>query len=118
MKQIRDLKIGDVVSCISRDPRHNNVETTVESIGRKYIKVANVNYSYKVYERETLLCVNWSSWELFLGSLDEYAQYVKDSEKRKATIERIQRQLKELELSQLENLADALQNIITPQSKG
>lgn len=118
MKRIDELKKGDVVSCISRDSRNGNVEVTVKSIGRKYITVDGVNVSYSKYERESLLCANWSGWELFPGTLDEYAQHLKDEHEREETIRRINRQLQKLELSQLKSLTEALQNILTPQSKG
>lgn len=118
MKRIDELKKGDVVSCISRDSRSGNVEATVKSIGRKYITVDGVNKSYSKYERETLVCADWSSWELFPGTLDEYAQHLKDEHEREETIRRINRQLQKLELSQLKSLTEALQNILTPQSKG
>ena len=67
MKKPSELKRGDIVYTYSDDRRHTNYECIVLRNGHKYIKTDGVIQQDK-FDKETMTCVDWSSWHLFPGT--------------------------------------------------
>ena len=78
----KKIKRGDTVVVYSSDPRHRPEVTEVAGIGKKYITV-KVSTDHNRYDVGDLTCVDWSCWNLFHGTLEEYKEYVKQQEEAK-----------------------------------
>lgn len=82
MKQVSELKKGDVVTIIygyigSEDPRNKPETAVVDSVGRKYIKVkylfsdGSTGGRVSSFDIEFLSDKEWSHRHLFLGTIEE-----------------------------------------------
>ena len=87
MKEVKDLKKGDTVVVYSDDTRNRTYETTVTSVGRKYI-TAGTGWMTK-FDIETLYAKDWAAYKLFLGNMDEFNVFVEEQEECKELYRKI-----------------------------
>lgn len=86
MIKIEELKKGDLVlkvgSSLQEMYRTAPSQMKVTAIGSKYISAAYVDPKGETYgapvrfQKDTLSQVDWSQWKLFLGTRDEYQEYI------------------------------------------
>lgn len=88
MIKIEELKKGDLVlkvgSSLQETHRTAPSQMQVTAIGPKYISAVYVDLQGETYgspvrfQKDTLSQVDWSQWKLFLGTRDEYQEYIED----------------------------------------
>lgn len=84
MKQVSELKKGDIVTMIygyvgSEDLRNGPTTVIVDSVGRKYVKVRQTIDGKPIgnvlnFDIETLSDKEWSHRHLFLGTVEELVE--------------------------------------------
>lgn len=100
MKKISELKKGDVAYLYSSDSRNKGEEVKVVSVGKKYITV-DCHRDHARYEVETMTCVDWVSWRIFLGTEAEYNEWCQRREERARQLNILRNHIEGLTLEQI-----------------
>lgn len=106
MKTRETIKRGDKVFVYTSDTRQRNYETTVKSVGPKFITVDGVGSWMNKFSKKTLVCEQWSSYQLFLGTEEEYNNHEETKAERDNLINEVIRITRNFSLEQLKDLRE------------
>ena len=106
MKKVSDLKPGDEVLLINiRDSEI--VTREVVTVGRKYITIKEPK-DHNRYDKETLICPDWTSWQIFPGTIEDYNIMLKEEKKKSDLCHKISKMMQEASLEQLNEIYNIL----------
>ena len=119
MIDISNLKKGDLVlkvgSSLQETHRTTPSQMQVTAIGPKYISAVYVDPQGEAYgspvrfQKDTLSQVDWSQWKLFLGTRDEYQEYIEGQKQCEQLYREIlQKFHRELGLAKLQAIRDII----------
>lgn len=110
MKKISELKKGDVVYLYSSDSRIAGEERKVVSVGKKYITV-DCNRDHARYEVETMTCVDWCGWNIFLGTEAEYREWCQRRDERNRQLNILHNHIEGLTLEEIKKVRDFIYSL-------
>ena len=111
MKTIETIKRGDEVFVYSSDSRNQNYEATVKSIGPKFITLDGIGRWMSKFCKRTLVCEEWTSYHLFLGTKEEYENFHTTEDERERLAKEIPNLIKGFSLEQLKDLREYISGV-------
>lgn len=103
----KKIKRGDTVVLYSSDPRHSPEVTEVTGVGKKYITV-RASVDRNRYNISDYSCVDWSSWSLFPGTVEEYEEFAKQQEEAKELRKKLLERIDKAEYDELKEIYNFL----------